>query len=1288
MHRFWDTLLGPLMESLQPRVIVEVGAAHGDNTRNLLEFARHTGALVHVIDPSPGFDVDEWERLYREHLRFHRSPSLEALPAIEAPDVVLIDGDHNWYTVFHELVALADASKEGRFPVVAFHDVGWPYGRRDLYYDPDRIPEAYRHPYRRAGIRTSRDDLDADGGLNLELFNAEVVGGARNGVLTAIEDFVREREPGLHFVVVPGIHDLGILYPPETRVLGEEAADFISLLGAAPPLLSHLERVERLRVEAVIEAADRGRELVAARRVIEETSARVAELEGLLETVEQARVEEHERLEQLTQSLTLRLGQSEESAQEFRRKLRALERRRSVRLALRLARLIRPAILALRSVRRRAKRGATRGDGSATPRHGMTREQVVRGIESARSISYPIDGPLVSIIVLTRNGADRMKTLLESLVRSEYQAFEVIVVDNASTDHTSGVLSAEWPFPVHVITNRENASFSRGNNQGAERADGDLLLFLNNDVEPIMESWLAAMVDAIEEPDLAPAAVGALLVYPEIGDPERDLTVQHAGVRFGFRESAPHAFNMGATDPTDPDLAGVREVAGVSAAAMMVQADTFAAVGGFTLGYVYGAEDVDLCLKLRQRGPLVVQGDAVLWHHESATQSEQPSHQLRVQRQLNWQQYAEMWGPTIARSVRRDRLAGSGRWTGSPTPPKVAITLTQDDEAKGYGDYYTAHELGDALSEAGWVVHYAERYRDGWYDLPDDIVMVIGLLDSFDARTVGSEVVRIAWVRNWVERWLERPWLSSYDVVLAGSESARTAISRATRFDPPLVPLASNAERFAPGPAVQEFIADYAFTGNNWGVERSLLSMLEVRPEESFALYGRDWDKNPGMKRHWRGHLAYDRLPDLYRSVKVVLDDTAGPTIDHGFVNSRVFDALAAGALVLTNNRRGSDELFDGLLPVYEDSRTLRTLLDKYLADDEARLSLVESLRERIGDTHTYRRRAAQFADFASRAIEAPRLAVKIGAPDPETAHHWGDWHFANSLVRSMSSHGFHGEVHLLPEWDLPSHQTCDVVIHLRGLSRYRPKPSAVNILWVISHPEDVTEEEASAFDLVCVASPSLAETLRDRLDVPVVYLPQATDSLRFGSGKVSEELRSQVLFVGNTRNQRRPAVEWAVQAGLPLTVYGLGWERKLPRGAWRGRYFANDRLADLYASAGVVLNDHWSDMRDHGVISNRILDVLAAGGVVVSDDVPGLSELLDDAVPTYGSATELASLVKRLLGDPTEREALAARGRKAVLDAHTFEHRARQLGELIHPLLAGRSLDCDGAHFRDRATG
>ena len=155
MHRFWDAVTRPVLHALEPRVVIEIGAETGAHTRLLLELLATYGGELHAIDPAPQFDPNALQAQYGEKFVFHAELSLTALDEIGAADAVLIDGDHNWYTVINELRRVFDRSQAEQSPppIVLFHDTGWPYGRRDLYYHPDAIPDASCHPHARIGLR-------------------------------------------------------------------------------------------------------------------------------------------------------------------------------------------------------------------------------------------------------------------------------------------------------------------------------------------------------------------------------------------------------------------------------------------------------------------------------------------------------------------------------------------------------------------------------------------------------------------------------------------------------------------------------------------------------------------------------------------------------------------------------------------------------------------------------------------------------------------------------------------------------------------------------------------------------------------------------------------------------------------------------------------------------------------------------------------------------------------------------------------------------------------------------
>ena len=141
------------LDAATVRSIAEVGAFAGDLTRVLVAWAASSGARVQAIDPAPQPGL---EQLAAEHaeLELIRQTSLDALPALPLPDAIVIDGDHNYYTVSRGVAPDRRALRPaGQLPLLLFHDVLWPHGRRDDYFDPEQIPADARHPIRAPGQR-------------------------------------------------------------------------------------------------------------------------------------------------------------------------------------------------------------------------------------------------------------------------------------------------------------------------------------------------------------------------------------------------------------------------------------------------------------------------------------------------------------------------------------------------------------------------------------------------------------------------------------------------------------------------------------------------------------------------------------------------------------------------------------------------------------------------------------------------------------------------------------------------------------------------------------------------------------------------------------------------------------------------------------------------------------------------------------------------------------------------------------------------------------------------------
>jgi glycosyltransferase involved in cell wall biosynthesis len=218
MYRFWESVLHPIFERVNPRYIVEVGSEKGRNTNNILKYCEEKDARITAIDPLPQFDVDEFKELYGEKFEIYTDLSLNILPLLDDYDIILLDGDHNWYTVYNELKIIGKTFENKKFPMVIMHDIGWPYDRRDLYYNPNNIPPEFRQPYKQLGIYPEQAHLAENGGFNPDFNHSIYENNPHNGVLTAIEDFISESPQEFSFVTIPGFHGVGILFSKDDKL--------------------------------------------------------------------------------------------------------------------------------------------------------------------------------------------------------------------------------------------------------------------------------------------------------------------------------------------------------------------------------------------------------------------------------------------------------------------------------------------------------------------------------------------------------------------------------------------------------------------------------------------------------------------------------------------------------------------------------------------------------------------------------------------------------------------------------------------------------------------------------------------------------------------------------------------------------------------------------------------------------------------------------------------------------------------------------------------------------------
>lgn len=232
-----------------------------------------------------------------------------------------------------------------------------------------------------------------------------------------------------------------------------------------------------------------------------------------------------------------------------------------------------------------------------------------------RSIFEVQGSPLISIIIPNKDHTQDLELCLSSMKeRSTYKNYEVLIVENNSTEEETfryyETLTDRYP-NARVLTWSAKFNYSAINNFAVTQAKGEYLLFLNNDVEILTPEWMEEMLGICQQKQVG--IVGAKLYYP-------DDTIQHAGVVLGLGGVAGHV--MCRALRSNPGYVGrlinVQEMSAVTAACMLVKAETFARVRGFDEILEVAFNDVDFCMKVRKEGYLVVFTPyAELYHYES-----------------------------------------------------------------------------------------------------------------------------------------------------------------------------------------------------------------------------------------------------------------------------------------------------------------------------------------------------------------------------------------------------------------------------------------------------------------------------------------------------------------------------------------------------------------------------------------------------------------------------------------------------------------------------------------------
>lgn len=384
-------------------------------------------------------------------------------------------------------------------------------------------------------------------------------------------------------------------------------------------------------------------------------------------------------------------------------------------------------------------------------------DKIDREARNKELYDFNKDSPLVSIVILNRNGLNYLKVLFKDFKDTIcYPNYEIIVVDNDSKDESLSYLKS-LDLPIKIIENKTNESFSKANNKGVEIANGEYIVLLNNDMEPVY-GWLNHMMQSyLKSPDIG--IVGAKLIFPFREGDSTSLTTQNEGIKFmelnGFYDEedgyvVPYNIKEGNVFKEDRE----REIGSVLGASLLIKKELYEKLGGLDDRFFYNYEDIDLCFKAIDEGYKVIYNpDAQLYHYYQATRKD--AFDLSPNDLRNRFYLYRKWNKWISEKLFVDKLNNDRIFSNEPL--RVS--------------YISLKDLEEEINDVDFYFIKYNNFNDIQIKNNSDI-LISDIYDFNPEEAIINNMhqVKVAIVKNNVDRWLESKNLDKYDIILTDSK--------------------------------------------------------------------------------------------------------------------------------------------------------------------------------------------------------------------------------------------------------------------------------------------------------------------------------------------------------------------------------------------------------------------------------------------------------------------------------------------------------------------------------------
>jgi len=319
-----------------------------------------------------------------------------------------------------------------------------------------------------------------------------------------------------------------------------------------------------------------------------------------------------------------------------------------------------------------------------------------------------------------------------------------------------------------------------------------------------------------------------------------------------------------------------------------------------------------------------------------------------------------------------------------------------------------------------------------------------------------------------------------------------------------------------------------------------------------------------------------------------------------------------------------------------------------------------------------------------ANSVLATDIGLKISARSDW--FNWGDYILGQDFMKGFEKLGYSVTPSYIDTLQSSESSPFFIDIYMHGFTPFNPLKTkkTTNVMYLyypletsfmekyknlpqVSEPDWYSlQTELWNFDLIAVASPTYQKQL-EKYGIKTIFVPQFSNPEKFFY-EYDESKAYDILFVGR-QGYERISAKWAIENGFEVALFGSGWQDKAPAEYIKGEYIDNTELHKYYASAKIVLNDTREDMKKDGFISNRVFDVTASGGFLISDYMPEIEKFYGDSIPMFKTKEELKNLLDYYLAHPEERTIKAKKAQEITLANFTNQVVAQNILSAVQNL-------------------